>query len=105
MYMKTTSLDLYCTAHVSEIQLGLAINAAVRCNGKDSLLKCGEGGNLRFLGEFSVNRTIVQIVRNSGASRVIRETWQVCIWWCNFYLGIVYRINDISSKLVTIPHC
>lgn len=74
--MKTTSLHLYCTAHASEMQLDLAIIAAIRCNGKNSLFKGGKRYCLCFPGDFSVNRTTTQIVQSLGVSR---ETWQVCI--------------------------
>lgn len=38
--MKATSLYLYCTAYVSEEQLGLAITEAVCDDGKNYLFKC-----------------------------------------------------------------
>ncbi|CAN8022497.1 unnamed protein product [Ixodes persulcatus] len=61
------------------MQPGLAIIAAVCCDGKMSLFKCGKGGvNLHFLGDFSVNSKTVQTGENSRISRVIRETWQMC---------------------------
>lgn len=68
--MKTTLLHLYCIAHTSEEQLGLAIIAAVCCDDKNFLFKCG---------------WILCIFREIFLSLVqpfklvkIRETWQVC---------------------------
>uniref|UniRef100_A0A147BCM8 Putative secreted protein n=1 Tax=Ixodes ricinus TaxID=34613 RepID=A0A147BCM8_IXORI len=57
-----------------QLSVAMAKNPWLKCG------KTGRGDNWDFPGDFCINSKTVQTGKNSGISRVIRETWQVCQW-------------------------